>query len=160
MFLKAEPLTSAAFLHFGEVIECPAIPGRTYFEDALGSLRPGARPSLSLTVKHAVAEMPLKSTTMERHEFSSQTFIPQDAGRWLVVVAPHDAAGGPDMARARAFLAGPSRASPTAPMSGTTPSPCSTARPLRHLHVAGWQQGPTRNSSTVPEFSVELPDAL
>ena len=107
MFLKAEPLTSAAFLAYGEVIECPAIPGRTYFEDALANLRPNARPSISLTVKHAVAEMPLRSTTMERHEFSSQSFIPQEAGRWLVIVAPHDKDGGPDMARARAFLAGP-----------------------------------------------------
>jgi ureidoglycolate lyase len=107
MILKAEPLTSAAFLPYGEVIECPAIPGRTYFEDALASLRPKARPSISLTVKDKVAELPLRSTTMERHEFSSQSFIPQEAGRWLVIVAPHAADGGPDMARARAFLAGP-----------------------------------------------------
>ena len=107
MFLKAEPLTSAAFLPFGEVIECPAVPGRTYFEDALANLRPNARPSISLTVKTAAAKLPLRSTTMERHEFSSQSFIPQEAGRWLVIVAPHAAGGGPDMARARAFLAGP-----------------------------------------------------
>ncbi|MEN0073015.1 MAG: ureidoglycolate lyase [Paracraurococcus sp.] len=107
MFLKAEPLTSAAFLPFGEVIECPRIPGRTYFEDALANLRPKARPSLSLTVKAPLATLPLRSTTMERHEFSSQSFIPQEGGRWLVIVAPHAAGGGPDMARARAFLARP-----------------------------------------------------
>lgn len=116
MFLRAEPLTSAAFLPYGEVIECPRIPGRTYFEDALANLRPKARPSLSLTVKAPLAELPLRSTTMERHEFSSQSFIPQEAGRWLIVVAPHAASarGGaaslqpmPDMARARAFLARP-----------------------------------------------------
>jgi len=107
MILRAEPLTSAAFLPFGEVIECPAIPGRTYFEDALSSLRPGARPSLSLTVKAPLAALPLLSTTMERHEFSSQSFVPQEAGRWLAVVAPHAASGGPDMARARAFLCRP-----------------------------------------------------
>ena len=107
MIFRAEPLTSAAFLPFGEVIECPAIPGRTYFEDALSSLRPGARPSLSLTVKAPLAALPLLSTTMERHEFSSQSFVPQEAGRWLAVVAPHAASGGPDMARARAFLCRP-----------------------------------------------------
>jgi ureidoglycolate lyase len=107
MILRAEPLTSAAFLPFGEVIECPAIPGRTYFEDALSSLRPGARPSLSLTVKAPLAALPLLSTTMERHEFSSQSFVPQEAGRWLAVVAPHASSGGPDMARARAFLCRP-----------------------------------------------------
>jgi ureidoglycolate lyase len=40
-----------------------------------------------------------------RHEFSSQSFVPIEVGRWLVVVAPHAAAGGPDMHRARAFIA-------------------------------------------------------
>ena len=84
------------------------MPGRTYFEDALATLRPKARPSISLTVKEPLAAMPLRSTIMERHEFSSQSFIPQEAGRWLVIVAPHAAGGGgPDMARARAFLARP-----------------------------------------------------
>jgi ureidoglycolate lyase len=109
MILRAEPLTSAAFLAFGEVIECPAIPGRTYFEDALANLRPEARPSISLTVKAPLAALPLRSTTMERHEFSSQSFIPQEGGRWLAIVAPHAASGGPDMARARAFLCGPNQ---------------------------------------------------
>jgi ureidoglycolate lyase len=106
MRLIAEPLTSAAFLPYGEVLEGPAIPGRTYFEDALANLRPKARPSLSLVVKEPVAALPIRSHQMERHRFSSQSFIPQDAGRWLVVVAPHLTQGtGPDMARARCFLA-------------------------------------------------------
>ena len=104
--LIAEPLTSAAFLPYGEVLEGPAIPGRTYFEDALANLRPAARPSLSLVVKPPVAELPIRSKVMERHRFSSQSFIPQEAGRWLAVVAPHLAQGeGPDMDRARCFLA-------------------------------------------------------
>ena len=42
---------------------------------------------------------------MERHEFSSQTFVPVDVVRWLIVVAPHATQGGPDMAKARAFIA-------------------------------------------------------
>lgn len=108
MRLIAEPLTSAAFLPYGEVLDAPAIPGRTYFEDALANRRPAARPSLSLVVKAPATELPLRSTTMERHRHSSQSFIPQEAGRWLAVVAPHLAEGrGPDMARARAFLARP-----------------------------------------------------
>jgi len=44
---------------------------------------------------------------MERHEFSSQSFMPLDVSRWLVVVAPSGADGGPDGSRAVAFLAGP-----------------------------------------------------
>jgi len=42
-----------------------------------------------------------------RHEFSSQTFVPLDVGRWLVVVCPHALLGGPDVAHGRAFIAGP-----------------------------------------------------
>ena len=157
MVLKAEPLTSAAFLPFGEVIECPAMPGRTYFEDALSSLRPAARPSISLTVKHEVAALPLRSTTMERHEFSSQSFIPQEAGRWLVIVAPHDAAGGPDMARARAFLAGPRQ--------GVTFGADVWHHPFTILDgparfvIVMWRDGTQGDEEfvEVPEFSVDLP---
>ncbi len=157
MILRAEPLTSAAFLAFGEVIECPSIPGRTYFEDALANLRPHARPSISLTVKDKPAEMPLRSTTMERHEFSSQSFIPQQAGRWLVIVAPHDKSGGPDMARARAFLAGP--------MQGVTFGAHVWHHPFTVLDrearfvVVMWKDGSRGDEefAEVPPFSVELP---
>jgi len=41
---------------------------------------------------------------MERHEFSSQSFVPIDVSRYIVVVAPRAADGGPDAEAARAFL--------------------------------------------------------
>lgn len=106
MRLVAEPLTAEAFAPFGEVLEAPAAPGRTYIERALANLRPHARPSLSFSTREPVP-LPLRSATMERHRHSSQSFVPMEAGRWLVLVAPHGADGGPDMARARAFLARP-----------------------------------------------------
>ena len=157
MILRAEPLTSAAFLAFGEVIECPSIPGRTYFEDALANLRPHARPSISLTVKDKPATMPLRSTTMERHEYSSQSFIPQQAGRWLVIVAPHAKDGGPDMARARAFLAGP--------MQGVTFGANVWHHPFTVLDaparfvIVMWRDSTKGDEEfvQVPEFTVELP---
>jgi len=58
-----------------------------------------------MTFRLPTPDRPLKSETMERHEFSSQSFVPVDVGRWLIVVAPHAAKGGPDMAAARAFIA-------------------------------------------------------
>ena len=101
-----EPLTAEAFAPFGEVLESPATPGRAYIDKMLDNRRGGAAPSLSFT--HALPKSaPFVSTTMERHEFSSQSFIPMEAGRWLVLVAPHGADGQPDMAKARAFLARP-----------------------------------------------------
>jgi ureidoglycolate lyase len=109
MKLIPQPLTKEAFAPFGDVIDVPKEPGRTYYEDALGNLRGHARPSLSMSFRPPTPDRPLKSELMERHEFSSQTFIPVDVARWLIVVAPHAAqAGGkgrPDMAGARAFIA-------------------------------------------------------
>ena len=106
MRLTLEPLTAEAFAPFGEVLAAPSEPGRVYIESALANRRAHAAPSLSFSTKEP-ARLPLASTTMERHRHSSQSFVPMDAGRWLVLVAPHGAGGGPDMARARAFLAGP-----------------------------------------------------
>ncbi len=98
-----EPLTAERFAPFGDVFTPPAEPGRLYFEDALATMRPGARPSLSLATKADVAALPLSVTQMERHEFSSQTFVPLQPAEILVIVAPHGADGGPDMDTARAF---------------------------------------------------------
>lgn len=104
--LLAEPLTQAAFAPYGDVLAAPDAPGRRYVEDALANRRPGARPGLSLSRKLPAA-LPLRSARMERHRFSSQSFVPMAAGRWLVLVAPHGPDGWPDMPRARAFLARP-----------------------------------------------------
>jgi ureidoglycolate lyase len=104
--ITTEPLTAEAFAPFGEVLESPSAPGRAYIDQALENRRAGAKPSLSFT-RALPKSAPFASTTMERHEFSSQSFIPMEAGRWLVLVAPHGADGKPDMAKARAFLARP-----------------------------------------------------
>ena len=109
MEITPQPLTREAFAPFGDVIDIPQEAGRTYYDDALGNLRGHAKPSLSVSLKPPTPDRPLKSELMERHEFSSQTFIPVDVARWLIVVAPHAAPhtgkGGPDMAAARAFIA-------------------------------------------------------
>ncbi len=105
MELIPQPLTKEAFAPFGDVIDAPEAPGRTYYNDALGNLRPGAQANLSLSLKAETPDRPLRSDYMERHEFSSQTFVPLDVERWLIVVAPHASAGGPDVAGMKAFIA-------------------------------------------------------
>ncbi|MBU8542503.1 MULTISPECIES: ureidoglycolate lyase [Roseomonadaceae] len=104
MRLIAKPLTSEAFAEFGDVLSAPPTPGRIYAEAALSSRRAQAAPSLSFTFKTPNA-LPILSTTMERHQYSSQSFVPMGGGRWIAIVAPHAADGGPDMAKARAFVA-------------------------------------------------------
>ena len=103
--IACESLTAAAFAAFGQVIERPADFGRVYFSDALASGRAGAKASLSLTRSRPLAASRLEATRMERHEFSSQSFVPLDVSRYLVIVAPHVAGGWPDSGQLRAFLA-------------------------------------------------------
>ena len=105
MEIHPQPLTPEAFAPFGDIIDVPSEPGRKYYEDALGNLRAGAHPSLSMSLKAETPDRPLKAELLERHEFSSQTFVPIDVARWLIVVAPHAEAGGPDLARVKAFIA-------------------------------------------------------
>jgi len=105
MEILPQPLTKEAFAPFGEVIDAPAEIGRTYYDEALGNLRPGARPSLSVSLKAATPDRPILANLLERHEFSSQSFVPIDVGRWLIVVAPHAKAVGPDLGAIHAFIA-------------------------------------------------------
>jgi ureidoglycolate lyase len=107
MKLIAQPLTAEAFAPFGTVLDAPRQAGRTYFDEVLANRRSGARPSLSLARRDEVATLPFTATVMERHEFSSQSFVPIDCGGWIVMAAPHTPDNRPDMTKARAFLAGP-----------------------------------------------------
>lgn len=105
MEITPQPLTREAFAPYGDVIDVQGATGRTYYEDALGNLRPDARPSLWVSLKPEAPDRPLRAELLERHEFSSQTFMPLDVDRYLVVVAPHAKAGGPDLGAVRAFIA-------------------------------------------------------
>ncbi len=154
MRLILEPLTTEAFAPYGDVLAAPAEPGRTYIDAGFRSLRPEARPSLSFTRK-APSALPVASHLMERHEFSAQSFIPMDGGVCIVVVAPHAEAGGPDMARARAFL--------SAPGQGVTYAPDVWHHPFTVLDrpacyaVAMWLDGTTGDEEfvTVPDFTID-----
>lgn len=103
--ITARPLTAAAFASFGQVIERPAEFGRVYFSDALANGRSTAKGSLSLTRSRPLEAPALTALKMERHEFSSQSFVPLDVSRYLVIVAPHGAAGKPDPMKLQAFVA-------------------------------------------------------
>jgi ureidoglycolate lyase len=107
MHLSIEPFTADAFAPFGGIIVPPAGAGRDYFDAPLASRRGHAGPSLSVARIEAVASLPLTADRMERHPFSSQSFVPMGPEQYLVVVAPHGADGGPDIARARAFVPDP-----------------------------------------------------
>ena len=101
----AEPLTADSFSEFGEVILRPPEGVRQYYSELLENTRTDARVDLYLTSIEPVDELPLQATLMERHPFSSQTFLPLKASRYLVIVAPEGGEGGPDLAGVKAFVA-------------------------------------------------------
>jgi ureidoglycolate lyase len=103
--ISAQPLEQARFAPFGEVLSLPDAGGRLYYDAALSSLRRDAWPSLSIAQPSEPANLPFTVKVLERHQFSSQSFVPINAKRWLVVVAPHAPEGGPDVSRMQAFVA-------------------------------------------------------
>lgn len=106
--LRTGPLTAESFAPFGDVLRLPQEVGtRTYFDDALASLKPQTPASLSLILAAPSLARPVPVTIIERHRLTSQSFVPMAATPWLVVVAPNAADGSPDLAAAVAFLPGP-----------------------------------------------------
>jgi len=102
--IPLSPLTEAAFAPFGTLVEYSAGENRRRLVDELQNTRAEQGPQLDFATVSPRA-LPISATKMERHRHSSQSFIPVDVARYLVVVAP-DADGAPDLARARAFAAG------------------------------------------------------
>ena len=101
--LLLEPLTAEAFAPFGDVVEPPSQGERASLESTLSTLGVGLSPRLSFN--HAAPwDMPLLATEMERHNRSSQCFVPLDVSRWVLLVAP-DRGGMPDADGLRAFVA-------------------------------------------------------
>ena len=101
----AEPLNAEAFRPFGQVLEVPAKPGRKSFNEILENSRVNASVDLSISTINPLDKLPMRAQTLERHPYSSQTFIPIKAGRYLVIVAPGKPDGSPDLDEIRCFLA-------------------------------------------------------
>lgn len=78
-------LTASAFEPFGEVLTVPGAPGRDYFERALCNLCPGAWPSPSLSRTAPLSGTVLRVGCMERHAYSSRSFVPLGPARFLVL---------------------------------------------------------------------------
>ena len=99
------PLTAEAFAPFGHVLALPTGAGRVDYSSYSQNLRGSDAGLCFRTSMTMPSPMPLVTRTMERHEFSSQAFLPVDVARYLVLVAPHGADGRPDPEQLILFLA-------------------------------------------------------
>ncbi|MBU8539164.1 ureidoglycolate lyase [Falsiroseomonas tokyonensis] len=100
--LILEPLTAEAFAAFGDVVDPPAEAAPALLAESLGGQDGAHQPRLSFSCAPAWT-LPLEVREMERHNRSSQCFVPMDVARWVILVAP-DRGGRPDTAGLRAFL--------------------------------------------------------
>ncbi len=105
--VAARQLCPDGFAPFGDVLAHRGTDRRTGFPGALQATAASPRPALWISRVTAAQHLPLRVERMERHLHAAQSFVPMHAGRWLVLVAPGASGGGPDPARALAFLAGP-----------------------------------------------------
>ena len=103
--IVAEPLTSQAFAEFGEVVEHAGNERRRHLAPALRALGAGPRTAIWVSRVDGAIPQTCPVLLLERHPYSPQTFIPLDNTPYLVVVAPDDAQGEPDLERLRAFVA-------------------------------------------------------
>ncbi|UYM16747.1 ureidoglycolate lyase [Endozoicomonas euniceicola] len=108
--LAAEPLTQAAFAPFGDVVEARGIPlvinqGRCYKYCDLTSVSTDRDGHSSVHIfKTSAIRQPCKLDLFERHPLGSQTFMPLEKQRFLVVVAESSDSDEPDLSTLRCFL--------------------------------------------------------
>ncbi len=103
MKIVAHPIDAEAFAPFGQVLESSGDGNRLDHAAQVANLRDQARINVCL-VRASPASFPLTVTDLERHPFSSQTFFPLRAERYLVIVAPGIGADAPDPSRLQAFI--------------------------------------------------------
>jgi ureidoglycolate lyase len=100
--LTATPIDRAAFAPFGNLIDVELSGARTDKIGGIANRRADAQFHLS-TARIAPAAFPLALVELERHPFTSQSFLPLEASRYLVCVAANDPNGWPDVNTLRAF---------------------------------------------------------
>jgi ureidoglycolate lyase len=98
MRVTAVPVTHQSFSPYGQLIEAPSKPGRKPFTEGLSH---DEREFVLSATRSQPVELPLLANQLERHSYSSQTFVPLDVSRWLVIVSTTLA-----MADVRAFVVG------------------------------------------------------
>jgi ureidoglycolate lyase len=164
--LVAQPLTAGAFAPFGDVVSAGvgAASGANQgtavrYDDAaaIGATAPGTRPTLAV-YRSVSRTLPVPVVLLERHAVTTQLFVPMVVGRYLVVVAPTDDRGEPDLAGLRAFVGVPGQA--VNYRAGTWHHPIVALDRDADFVMLAWVDGTPRDCEERPlgrTFLVEVP---
>jgi ureidoglycolate lyase len=103
MRVRLEELDESSFHEFGQIL---ATPGKTWRKDFAANLNnrrlTAAPPNLAL-IRAEAAAFPLTIDELERHEHSSQAFLPLDVREYMVIVCKDNGHGSPDLGTLRGF---------------------------------------------------------
>jgi ureidoglycolate lyase len=146
--IVAEPLTAEAFKPFGAVLEGSSVPGRVFLSDTLANGRAQAPVCLSVATVEPKKDLPLQVKVLERHEHSSQTFVPLHVSRYLVLATLDAPGGGPDVTRLRAFVARAGQGVTYA--MGTWHHPVTVLDTPASFAVLMWRDGTSGDEEFVP----------
>jgi ureidoglycolate lyase len=161
--LRAYPLTAEAFAPFGSLAVIDAAVGRAVNQDrgrripGIGDLAHDAAATRPVLDVYHLKPSPLPFTLacFERHVLTSQVFIPIRCARLLLAVAPDDANGQPDVARAQAFVAGGD--SIIHYRAGAWHSPLIALDGPAVLSMLMWEAGDARDcEEVVPPMTIEI----
>jgi ureidoglycolate lyase len=139
MWVTTRRLTAEAFAPFGQVISTHrARLGRSSPVATLENHRPATVPILAVS-RIVPTLAPIPASAVERHPFSSQTFVPTDLSRYVLIVCPSGPEGEPAVERLLAFVADVSL--------GVNYAPATWHHPMTVLDRAGehvvlrWDEG-------------------
>lgn len=161
--LDAQPLTAEAFAPFGSLAAIDAAGGRAVNQDrgrripGIGDLVHDAAATRPVLDVYHLKPSPLPFTLacFERHVLTSQVFIPIRCARLLLAVAPDDANGQPDVARARALIADGD--SIIHYRAGVWHAPLIALDGSASLSMLMWEAGDARDcEELVPPMAIEI----
>jgi len=154
-----QPLTVEAFAPFGSLAALDAAGGRAVNQNrarrvpGIGDLAHDAAATRPVLDTYHIEPSPLPFTVVcfERHSLTSQVFIPVRCARLLIVVAPDDVDGGPDIDRAVAFV--DDHRSVIHYRAGAWHSPLVALDDAAVLTMLMWEAGDFRDCQEVASFA-------
>lgn len=105
--VSLEPLSAEAFAPFGDVASRPTGERRRYLPTMVNCADEAQSFSLWISGAATLGRLPFRATTLERHPYSAQTFVPLGSARYLAVVCLAAPDGDPDLSTLRGFIARP-----------------------------------------------------
>jgi len=154
LVVPLQPPSAEVFEPFGRFISPPSSVGeRAFYSDVLSVHTDDSSPVLH--VNHVdVRSLPMTVSSVERHPYAAQCFVPLDVSRYVVMVMPSHADGTPDTLNPLAFLVPPTMGVIYSP--GVWHAGAAVLDRPGHFTVLMWRGGaaPDDEFLTIPQMTI------